>query len=165
MKGFNEQTAWVEDVEFGIRLIKSGHKVLLVKEIQVKHWKKWTLVSLIVSDIFHRAIPWTRFAMAFGGIKNDLNTTYSARISASAVTLAILLAGVFAQTPFAAISTFVLLGIALSLNFSFYLFMYRQRGFIFALGSILWHWFYFVYSSIALMAGIILAFTQPCKTI
>lgn len=61
--GFNSlrfPTASIEDVELGIRMKQRGCKIRLVKRLQGKHLKKWTMGSMIRTDIFRRAIPWTQ---------------------------------------------------------------------------------------------------------
>src|SRR5690606_24878254 len=66
----------IEDIEFGMRLRAGGHRILLDKELQVEHLKRWRLWKLIKTDIFDRGIPWTRVLLsaADNGFKfDDLN--------------------------------------------------------------------------------------------
>lgn len=74
--------ASVEDIELGSRLSEAGHRIALVKSIQVKHMKRWTLVQMIRTDIQKRAIPWTMLLLRQGKIPNDLNLRHSQRLSA-----------------------------------------------------------------------------------
>lgn len=74
--------ASIEDIELGSRLRQAGHRVELVKSIQVKHMKRWTLRQMIRTDVRNRAIPWTRLVLRQGKIPNDLNLRYSQRLSA-----------------------------------------------------------------------------------
>ncbi len=74
--------ASVEDIELGDRLRHAGHRIALVKTIQVKHMKRWTLVPMIRTDIQKRAIPWTLLLLRQGKIPNDLNLRHSQRLSA-----------------------------------------------------------------------------------
>ena len=60
----------IEDVEFGIRLHQAGGRIRLDPSIQVKHHKAWTLGSMIRTDIFVRAAPWTELMMQSGLPKN-----------------------------------------------------------------------------------------------
>ena len=53
----------IEDIELGYRVTRSGGRIRLVKTLQVKHLKHWTVVSLLRSDIFDRGIPWTQLMM------------------------------------------------------------------------------------------------------
>jgi hypothetical protein len=50
----------MEDIEFGMRLKKTNHRLLLAPDVQVTHRKVWTSAGLAFSDIFKRAMPWTR---------------------------------------------------------------------------------------------------------
>lgn len=64
--GFSERR-WsrnMEDVEFGHRLTDAGHAILVRPEIQGIHLRPYTLVSMVRSDLFDRAIPWTRLTFA-----------------------------------------------------------------------------------------------------
>src|SRR5690606_34456798 len=71
----------LDDVEFGIRLRRSGRRILLARHIRVKHLKRWTLWTMISTDVFLRAIPWTLLVMREGRVPNDLNLKYSQRLS------------------------------------------------------------------------------------
>ncbi len=82
--GFNERLyrrPSIEDIELGYRLRASGHRILLNKALQVKHLKRWTLGSLIKSDVFDRAIPWTSLILRDRHLPNDLNLRLSQRLS------------------------------------------------------------------------------------
>ena len=56
MGGFEEsyRAACVEDIEFGYRLWEAGHRISLHKNLQVKHWKRWTAWSLAKTDFLYR---------------------------------------------------------------------------------------------------------------
>ena len=47
----------VEDIEFGLRLSDAGGRILLDPAIQGTHQKRWSLGSMVVTDIGQRAIP------------------------------------------------------------------------------------------------------------
>ena len=72
----------IEDIELGRRLIAKGYKILINKTIQVKHLKRWTLISLIKTDVFDRGIPWTQLVITDRKLPNDLNLESSQRWSA-----------------------------------------------------------------------------------
>src|SRR6266849_6064933 len=57
--GFDNEQRTIEDVELGYRLTAHGVRIFLDRDLQVKHLKKWTLRSLVKTDVFLRAIPWT----------------------------------------------------------------------------------------------------------
>jgi hypothetical protein len=47
--------------------------------------------------------------------------------------------------------------ILLGLNWKLYHFFSKQRGLFFTMRAILWHWFYYFYSSVAFILGSMLA--------
>ncbi len=57
--GFDErfERPSIEDIDLGYRLTAAGHRVLLDARLRVSHLKRWTLRSLVASDIFDRGIP------------------------------------------------------------------------------------------------------------
>jgi hypothetical protein len=44
-------------VELGYRLKQHGYQIRLCKTLQVKHWKRWDVLSVLKTDIFRRAVP------------------------------------------------------------------------------------------------------------
>ena len=48
----------IEDIEFGLRLSDAGQRIELDPSIQGTHHKRWTLQSMVATDIRQRAIPW-----------------------------------------------------------------------------------------------------------
>ena len=87
--GFDESfpSPSIEDVEFGFRLREAGGRIELDPEIQVTHYKAWTFVSMVRTDLFARAIPWAslldRYPMPL-----DLNFMVQDRMSGALVALA-----------------------------------------------------------------------------
>jgi len=80
----------IEDIELGYRLVAAGQRIVLDRELEVKHLKRWTFVNLIKTDIFDRGVPWTELILRDGRMPNDLNIQMSQRVS---VALAFLLFG------------------------------------------------------------------------
>ncbi len=71
----------IEDIELGMRLHAAGYRITLNKRIQVTHLKRWTLWSVIKTDVLDRGVPWTELMLREGGMPDDLNTKVSQRIS------------------------------------------------------------------------------------
>jgi|SRR5271157_89200 len=71
----------IEDIELGRRLHAAGHRIMLNKRMQVTHLKRWTLWSIIKTDVLDRGIPWTELMLEEGRMPDDLNTKVSQRIS------------------------------------------------------------------------------------
>lgn len=72
----------VEDIDLGLRMTRAGHRIRLDRDLQVTHLKRWTLASMVHTDIFRRAVPWTRLMLAGEGVPDDLNTQWSRRMAA-----------------------------------------------------------------------------------
>ena len=96
--GFSEdyQRPAIEDIELGYRLAQAKRKVLLDPQLQVKHLKAWSFVSLIKTDIFDRGIPWTELILRDKHLPNDLNLQLSQRVSVALVFLLMPVAAVAA---------------------------------------------------------------------
>jgi glycosyltransferase involved in cell wall biosynthesis len=158
--GFNAQKypqPSIEDIELGLRMTAAGRTIRLNHRLQVKHLKRWTLSVLLRADILYRAIPWTNLILETRNLPRDLNLTFSARLSAMLVGLLAVGLGVLpfslrsnigwvsAGVPAALVGVMALL---LALNWDVYVFFRRERGWWFAAGAVLAHWFYYLYSGI-----------------
>ncbi len=152
--GFDERyrRASIEDIEFGGRLASAGHRVRLDKKVQCTHLKRWTLGSVITTDIRDRAYPWACLMLEQQRIPTDLNVQHRHRASAALVWLVVLAAAGLLAAP-ADWRTLLLLILAgavtgvVLLNGNFYRFLFRRRGLVFALGGILLHALYYAYAS------------------
>ena len=150
----------IEDVELGYRLRRAGKRIRLCKTLQVKHWKRWTVRSLLKSDFFDRALPWTELILQDRGLINDLNFRFASRLSV--VSTFGLVGAAFAapwHTGFLVVLILLVL-LLLSLNMPLYHFFYRKRGLWFGLQAIPWHWLYYFYSGVALILGTALYLVQ-----
>jgi hypothetical protein len=128
----------------------------LCKNLQVKHYKKWTFVSLLKTDFFNRAIPWTKLIYRNNNFLNDLNLKNSSRFSVFLIFLIVLfLSGSFWLTELLICAGFS--GVILFLiNLPLYHFFNKKRGLWFAFRVVPMHWLYFLYSGIAFGIGTIL---------
>ncbi len=79
----------IEDVEFGLRLRAAGGRIRLDREIRGTHLKAWTLRSMFLTDLWGRAVPWTRLLRLGRADVGTLNTALGHRLSAAAVAAAI----------------------------------------------------------------------------
>ncbi len=153
----------IEDIELGYRLTSAGHKIYLDKSLQVKHLKCWTAISLIKTDFFQRALPWSKLILTGKVFINDLNLNYSSRLSVMLVF--ILLASILSILPILLLKSFyfpflliivLICAVGLTmLNISVYKFFLNKRGLIFTLKVIPWHWLYYFYSGIAFIIAIL----------
>jgi glycosyltransferase involved in cell wall biosynthesis len=174
--GFDEQAyrrPSIEDIDLGYRLLRRfpNARIRLLKDLQVKHLKRWTPGALLRSDIVDRGVPWTRLLWreklhpaGTGANTRDLNLQMSNRISVVLIwaLLAGAAAGVLAvAAPFppampawagAAACALALL----ALNRGLYAFYARVRGWPFALAVIPWHWLYYAYNLVSFALGTLL---------
>ncbi|HVG30759.1 MAG TPA: glycosyltransferase [Pyrinomonadaceae bacterium] len=152
----------VEDIELGYRLRRAGFPVALDPELQAKHLKRWTLVSLVRADVRDRAVPWSRLILEGEGVADELNLRVAGRVSAALVLLAAALLAAAALTlaaslfaPAAAAHAAWLLAAAAAplaavvlINRGLYQYFYRLRGARFAAASCAMHLFYFLYGGV-----------------
>jgi GT2 family glycosyltransferase len=136
----------VEDIELGYRLRRRGFEIVLDRGLQVKHLKRWTFFSLLRTDIFNRALLWSRLVLEEDGMINDLNLRVSDRISAALTGLAV---ASLILSPFASAllpTSLASLGAVFLLNFGFYSFFNRRRGVWFSAGAFAMLTLYYFYS-------------------
>jgi GT2 family glycosyltransferase len=156
MGGFSEQyqRPCIEDIELGYRLKGAGFKIRLAKELQIKHLKRWDIVSLVKADFFHRALPWTALILESKRFINDLNVRTSGRVSAlTAYLLLLTLLGAL-YFPWLLIFSAFFVVVLFGLNWDLYRFFRKKRGLSFAVKTIPWHWFYLFYSGLAFAIGL-----------
>ena len=139
----------IEDIELGYRLKAAGGRILRWPALQGTHLKVWRFVNLIHTEVFCRAIPWSRLMLASGGLVNELNVGVAERLRALLAGLfglaivASLLPGVPAWTALVAMSAIALANLDLVRLFA------RRKGPLFALGGLLFHQLYYLYSGAA----------------
>jgi glycosyltransferase involved in cell wall biosynthesis len=88
--GFRNDFSPIEDVAFGLELADGGFRIALDRELLGTHLKRWTLYSMIRTDIFSRAIPWSTLVLNRWRFTNDLNTSGIHRVSVLATILLLL---------------------------------------------------------------------------
>ena len=149
--GFGDPS--IEDIEFGYRLRRAGHRIRLAKDVQVTHLKRWTPLLLLRTDVFARAVPWTRLIIRSRVLPNDLNVRASSRAS---VALVFALITALVASPWASwgVALALLSAVGLgALNAGFYWFLWRVRGPLFAAAAVPWHWAYFACAGAGLLIG------------
>lgn len=152
----------VEDIELGGRLSHAGRRIALDPAMQVTHLKRWTLASMVRTDIRDRAIPWSKLILESGRLPDDLNLRSRRRASAilgCSAGLALLVAGAglipgipraLSAAAFAAAA--VAVAGSLWLDRSWHRFLARERGAAFALRAAPLSLLFSLYSSAAFAA-------------
>ena len=153
--GFNESYGKpsIEDIELGYRMRARGYRIALRKDLMVTHAKRWTLRSLLRSDIIDRALPWTILQLRYRTIVNDLNLSWTQRSASLLILLAVLLTAAGFRYPELLAGAGAAILAAVFLNRRQYRFYYEHGGAWFCLRSIAMHWFYYLYSMAAFAAG------------
>lgn len=146
----------IEDVELGSRLAETGARIRLDRTLQVTHWKRWTPVALLRSEVRDRAVPWTRLILKTGRMPNDLNLRWSGRVavaSACLVPAAAALAVWYRPAWVAAVAA-ASLGAALDLPLA--RFLRAKRGTVFAARAIGWQFVHHLCCAAGFAAGTVL---------
>jgi len=155
--GFDEsyRKPSIEDIELGYRLNRTGYPIRLSKNLQVKHLKRWGIVSLVKSDFFDRALPWTELILRDRQFINDLNLRMSSRLSVFLIysLLTILIGGFIWPGLFVAAGLLILA--LLIINIPVYRFFLQKRGLWFMIRTIPWHGFYYFYGGLAFIIGLV----------
>lgn len=140
----------IEDIELGYRLHRAGFRILLDKELQVKHLKQWTLISLIRADVFYRAVPWSMLLVENRDreIVNDLNLRTADRICAGLTGFSLMLLPLAVMMPEVLYLILLCWATIIFLNRRLYLFFLKERGVIFAASAFPLQLLYYLYSSV-----------------
>lgn len=138
----------IEDIDLGVRLRAAGHRILLDREIQAKHLKKWTIGSLLRTDIFCRALPWSKLILTSQGMINDMNLKTGDRISSVLVGLSAATVPLVFWKPLVFLLLAGFLLAFLFLNWKIFRFFFLKKGLVFAAMVFPWQLLYFFYSGV-----------------
>jgi cellulose synthase/poly-beta-1,6-N-acetylglucosamine synthase-like glycosyltransferase len=141
----------IEDVELGYRLRSKGGKILLDRRLLSTHLKFWTIVELVRTDIFRRALPWARLMLQKARLLDDMNVGTAERLRAALAGLTVLAvaAAIFKLIP--AIWLIPVLLTTLTANWHLFMVFYRARGLAFGLCGLAFHQIYYLYSTAAFL--------------
>lgn len=139
----------IEDIDLGHRLLDSGGRILLLHDLLGTHLKYWTMAEVLRTDIFQRAIPWSRLILNSKRKINDLNVASGEKIRAVLAGLwlasLLVLPLAFAFPPVAGALALMSILVAVA-NWALISFFVRVRGVPFALQAVLYHQIYYCYS-------------------
>jgi glycosyltransferase involved in cell wall biosynthesis len=121
--GFDENVAWIRDIEFGMRLRRSSGVIVLDPSIQGKHLKRWTLATMIETDLFRRGVPWLRLVLEDRADAATLNLSWRHRVGTGASVL--LVAGIARRNVRLATTALVVLPVV---DRDFYALLLRRGG-------------------------------------
>lgn len=138
----------VEDIELGYRLRAAGGRIVVRKDVQVTHLKRWTPATLLRSDVLDRALPWSELILE-RGFDDDLNIDRAGRgkVALAGATAAAGIAGL-RWRPAGRAAVAGLVGL-LAMDRELAAFLRRKRGTAFTAAALAWHWSSYLYGGAA----------------
>jgi hypothetical protein len=131
---------------------------VLEPRLQCTHLKRWTISSMVKTDLLKRGAPWTALVLEYRTLPNHLNLAWRHRLSAAfSVGLLVALA---LRRPAAAL---VAVGVIFGLNRSFYGLMLRRSGPLAAAAAIGLHIVHYLTAVASVPTGIALYATGRYK--
>jgi GT2 family glycosyltransferase len=150
--GFDEQRfarPSIEDVELGMRLHAAGRRIALDPSVQGTHLKRWTLRSMLRTDLADRGVPWVALALERGAAGTALNLSWRHRAAAVSALAAV---GALALGRPRAAAAAVLAMICS--NMSFYALLRRQGGTRLALAGVPLHLLHHLVAVLSVPLGV-----------
>jgi glycosyltransferase involved in cell wall biosynthesis len=137
----------IEDLELGLRLRQRGLRIHLEPALLATHLKVWRLSNLLHTEIYRRAMPWSRLIVEHGWWSRSLNMDAGERLRAVLVAcwLATLLLAAAGLAP--AWPALILLAVIAVSNRRLFSYFRQRRGTLFAIGGVLYHQLYYIYST------------------
>lgn len=138
----------IEDIELGHRLIHAGGRIRMRRNVLCTHLKVWKFGNLVHTEIFRRAIPWSRLIVGAGeGIPDDLNVGRAEQVRAVIAGLLLLTVLAFASGKADITVLLAMFAVVLAANWSIARMFAERGGLLFAAGALLYHQFYYLYSA------------------
>jgi len=134
----------IEDIELGYRLTRAGHRIVLARDVLGTHLKRWTLASVVKTDIFQRGVPWMLLMKRQGIAETDLNVRPGQKVCVAATGLAVLALLAAPIWPWSLAAALAGALTVVGLNVPFYRFLARKRGVAFAAASVPLHLIYYL---------------------
>lgn len=149
----------VEDIDLGDRLSRSGERIVLDPTLQGTHLKRWTLRSMVWTDLMRRGIPWVAMQVRNRRMSGALNCGWSHRVSALACVVMLVAAMIGEVRLLAtAASAFCVL------NVSFYRLLARRRGLFDAVIGVPLHALHYLVAVVAVPIGVIAALAPAFRS-
>ena len=145
--GFDTGIAMMEDIELGMRLHLGGYRIELDPALQGTHLKRWTWASMAHTDLWNRAVPWTRLILSEAGqrLPPGLNVSATDKLSVAAVGLSLLSIAALGLSGLAALLGLILSAALLVLaNRGFLRFVHRLDGPVQTLRAVAMLWVHYL---------------------
>ena len=142
----------IEDIELGMRLHAAGRRIVLDPAVRGTHLKRWTLPSMLRTDLVARGAPWVALRLERGGAGGGaLNLAWGQRLAAGAAVIGTAAAlsgrGRFALAALAAM---------LAPNARFYALLGRLGGPRLVLGGVPLHLVHHLTAAASVPVGVVL---------
>ena len=139
----------IEDIELGYRLRGAGGRIVTDPAMQGTHLKEWTLAGVVHTDLFCRALPWSRLQLERPSEPLGLNASPEERLKAvlGAGTLGSIFLALVGLLPW--VVPLVLVGAVWVANRALFDLFRRRRGFLFAASALAFHQVHLTYSGVA----------------
>jgi len=144
----------IEDIELGYRLTRSGRRIILARDVQATHMKRWSLFEMVRTDVFRRGVPWMLLIKRSGTHESDLNVQVKQKLSVTATGLLLIAAAAAPATPWAIATAAACATCVVALNLDFYRFLQRRHGLGFASASFPLHLLYFVCCGVSVVIAL-----------
>ncbi len=133
----------IEDIELGYRLSRAGHRIVLARDVQATHLKRWTLAEMVRTDVLRRGVPWMLLMKRSRVVETDLNVSKAQRACVIATGLGLLAASGAFWLPWLLAALPLSVAAIVGINRDFYRFLARRRGVAFAVASTWVHMVYY----------------------
>lgn len=142
----------IEDIELGMRLHAAGRRIALDPRARGTHLKRWTLRSMLHTDLAARGAPWVALALERGGAGGAaLNLSWRHRLAAGAAVLSAA-AALTGRGRVAAVA----LAAMIAPNARFYALLARLGGPRLALAGVPLHLLHHLTAAASIPAGVLL---------
>jgi GT2 family glycosyltransferase len=143
----------IEDVELGWRLSDRGRRIVLDPRVQVTHLKRWTLGTLVITDVVRRAMPWIRWSIERRKLPAELNASVEQRLAAP-IAVALVVAAVLAVfSRLAWLPLAVILAAAVALNRGLWRLFWQKGGWPLLVAGFFLQQLYYLCALTGLAAG------------
>lgn len=156
---FERSFSLTADIELGQRYNKLNKKILLNPELQVIHLKKYNLKKIIKND-FSVPFWYVKPFILYKGYKDIFGKRRFAharmnQLISISVSYLVAISIFCLQQPGARIIFFISLFLFLALNLKFFAFLYKERGLLFSIKSIIFTYFDLLIMGLGILAGFI----------
>jgi glycosyltransferase involved in cell wall biosynthesis len=144
----------IEDIELGYRLKRADMRIRHQNDLLVKHWKRWTAIKMLRTDLFQRAVLWTKLILQTKESHYELNLGLKYRIGLVCSFLILFAPIVLIFSPFLALTLSLICAIFyLWIHARLFHFLKNKKGLYFTVKSAFWRWVYDLCSGLGFIIG------------